>query len=208
MKKYSEINLNDAPDPAFVIAYYSEGIEIGYRKETKISYFESCSFPESDLMELHIFDDKTEFRAVKVSEENPQWKVIIINDEIILEELRQSEPKIDGKDEIYDLESDHVLDEYMSFYGETWIAGEEGNTILEDQKRRKKVYLTITPTQVKQGLTLGVRNYLTYDSEDRVVVYNYRLTGIFSGRQKEEGYSNHSSIQSIRTGRGELLEFR
>lgn len=199
---YRTIDIKKAPDPAFVLAYYGADVKVGYRRADQISYLEHCDLSEEDLIELHIFDEDVEFRAVKCyTEDNFEWQILLLSDDSVMEQLRRVEEEL----EVF-CESDHILDEYMDFFGEKWISGAEGSTVLEDQKRKRRIYLTITREEVEKGLSLGVRNYLTYDVHDRMMIYNYRLTGIFSGKQKESGYPDHFSIRDIRTGRGELLK--
>lgn len=206
------LELSQAPSPAFVIAYYGAEVEIGYWDGMAFSYCKSRNLSEEDLMEIHIFNEATEFRAVRNCETG-EWQMLLLEDESILEQIKQNEKMIEEtyycgqSEEIEFCREDHILDEYMDFFGEEWISGGNGSTVLQDQKRKKTVYLTISADQVKEGLSLGVRNYFIYDEEDRLTVYNYRLTGIFSGKSKEAGYPSRGSIREICTGKGELLRY-
>lgn len=206
------LDLSQAPNPAFVIAYYGAEVEVGYWDGTEISYQKNRKLPEEDLIEIHIFDETTEFRAVR-TEKKDGWQVLVLKDDCIIEQIKQAESEIENayycgqSDQIEFCKEDHILDEYMDFFGEEWISGEKGSTLLQDQKRKKTIYLTISSDQVKQGLSLGVRNYLIYDMDDKIAVYNYRLTGIFSGKSKEPGYSDRGSVRGICTGKGEMLKY-
>ena len=165
------LELSQAPNPAFVIAYYGAEVEIGYWDGMAFSYCKNRNLSEEDLMEIHIFNEATEFRAVRNCETG-EWQMLLLEDESILEQIKQNEKMIEEtyycgqSEEIEFCREDHILDEYMDIFGEEWIFGSNGSIVLQDQIRKKTVYLTILAYQVKEGLYLGVMNYCIYEEED------------------------------------------
>jgi len=152
---YNNIELENAPSPAFAMAYYSTGVEFGTFKDNKFSWGDKHK--ESDLSELHIFNEIMEYRAVL---SNGKCTIATIKDEPNLEHI----------------------DEYMRFFGEEHLECNEGKTKLKDKGSVKEIYLKISESDFKEGISFGVRNYLDYDDNDMIKVVNYRLLGLFKGK--------------------------
>ena len=101
------LELSQAPNPAFVIAYYGAEVEIGYWDGMAFSYCKNRNLSEEDLMEIHIFNEATEFRAVRNCETG-EWQMLLLEDESILEQIKQNENKETRK--ISDKELSSLID--------------------------------------------------------------------------------------------------
>ena len=157
--QYSNIDLSEAPSPAFAMCSYISGVEFGTYSGGAFSWKDKHR--EEDLLELHIFDETKEFRAVL---SGCKFIKALISEE---------------KDQEY-------LDEYMRLFGEEYKNAKSNITILTDKGHSKEFYINITGEQFKKGITLGVRNYIKYDENDMIQIVNYRLLGLFSGKTDEE----------------------
>ena len=160
---YNKIDLTRVPSPAFAMCNYIGGVEFGTYKNGVFSWGDKHS--ADDLLELHVFDEKKEFRAV------------LSDGEFITSEIgRENEPQ-------------YHLDEYMRFFGEEYKNEEpkrENITVLTDRGHSKEFYIKIGEDKFKNGISLGVRNYIEYDENDMIRVVNYRLLGLFSGKSNEK----------------------
>ena len=159
---YNNIDLADAPSPAFAMCNYITGVEFGIYSGGAFSWKDKHE--ESDLLELHIFDEKVEFRAIR---SEGQFVKLTISE--------KSEP-----------ENNSFFDEYMRFFGEEYVKVQDNITTLIDKGHKKDFYINISKDQFDDGITLGVRNYINYDENDMIRVVNYRLLGLFSGKSKNE----------------------
>jgi hypothetical protein len=141
---------------------YVSGVEFGTYRDGAFSWKDKHK--QEDLLELHIFDEVKELRAV------------LSGDEYIASVASESD------------ESGYEahLDEYMRFFGEEYETENCCVTRLKDKGNSKDFYIKISERQFKDFITLGVRNYIKYDENDMIQVANYRLLGLFSGKTDKE----------------------
>ncbi|MCL2159685.1 MAG: CRISPR-associated protein Csx19 [Oscillospiraceae bacterium] len=161
---YNNIDLADAPSPAFAMCTYITGVEFGTYSNGTFSWADKAEHKEADLLELHIFNETKEFRAI-ISGQKPVLTLTIEEDKS---------------------KYDDYLDEHMRFFGEEYVETDGNITKLIDKGCSKDFYLSITKEQFYDGITLGVRNYIKYDENDMIQIVNYRLLGLFSGKSEAE----------------------
>jgi len=161
--KFEDIDFKDAPKNGFIMASYISGVEFGrYENET---YAFKDKYPNSEVLEIHIFNKDKEFRVIKVS-----------NNDFIVK-------LIDGKNK--NGIEDEYIEEGMMFFGqETFVKSENGVTTLKERGVKKDFYFSLTKEQHDKLLRLKVRNYIEYDEDDMIYIKNYRIVGLYSGEEE------------------------
>lgn len=160
--KYCNIDLSLAPVNSFVIATYVTGVEVGIFNGNEFSF--GTKHYENDLLELHIFDETKEFRAIKSKN---QFRTAVIT------ESEKTKDKYIGYDT--------SISEDTYFFGERFIENEGNITTLIDKGQQKEFYFKFTKEQFDAGMTLKVINYIDFDENDMLFIKNYRLAGIYFG---------------------------
>lgn len=188
--KYPTLNqdkLRKAPECGYILVYFQAGMEFGtYHKTTciqngiktidiKASCLEQEKYKEgAKLLELHLFDRKTEYRAVYTQngKEN-RYLENIIKDETV--ERKLSSEELEGLDT--------KKEEYQLLYGSTYeYSGERGGILAIQDGNKKFFYL---PDPKGADLYLKIVNYIDYDG-DMLVIANYRLAGLYMRRENGE----------------------
>lgn len=104
MKTYREFSFDLAPESGYMLAYFRKAVvfEIyeGLSKEELGQRIEKKEETNGDLLELHLFDDKKEFRAVKTRKSKFDAEEYI---------TAQIQDEMDGKD--YKKAGDYVDEE-------------------------------------------------------------------------------------------------
>ena len=161
--KLDDLRLPACPSHAYAMCYYLTGVEFGVYKGQNNGW--GFSWPESahkqdEMLELHIFNQNTEYRAYT-------------------SEGHTKETEINDASQLY-------LDEYMLFFGETFIKAFDGGVTLSDRGQEKDFYFPVSKAAFDKGLSLGVRNYLCFDENDMIHVSGYRLLGLFTGKGSDK----------------------
>lgn len=160
--KYEEIDFTRAPINGFIMASYVSGVEFGKYKNNEYEFKDK--YPDEELLEMHIFNNEKEFRIVKACNDN-----YIVN-------------LIDGKEN--GVENEYI-DEDMVFFGqEEFLDSKDGITILKERGVKKEFYFDLTKEQHEKILSLKVRNYIKYDEDDMIYIDNYRIIGLYSGKEE------------------------
>jgi len=179
--KYNNIDLSEAPTPAYVLCTFTDGVEFGYFDGKTFSFDDYEKHEPSNLLELRIFNEEREFRAI-YSQSRKDYIYTNIHDGgnyTIIHGVRFLHSSTSLSDEQNDIKSDEIwmIDEDMHLFGESYIGCQNGITTFQDRGATKNFYLSLP----NEPLSIRVRNYLTYDENDMVVLENYRLVGIYAG---------------------------
>lgn len=191
MEKYKDADLSlnqekllEAPQCGYILIYFQTGMEFGtYQKVTCIrdgvktaDIQSACLDLEkykdgAKLLELHLFDQKKEYRAVY--KQSGAFLENIISDETV-------ERTVSGR-ELEGLDTQKV--EYQLLYGSSYEYSAERGGILAAQDGNKKFFYLPDPKGA--DLYLKIVNYIDYD-EDMLVIANYRLAGIYMPTENKE----------------------
>lgn len=181
----SQDKLLDAPACGYILVYFQTGMEFGtYQKTTyikdgtksfdiKASCLEQEKYKEgAKLLELHLFDRKTEYRAV-YTESMPKRGYL----ECIIKE-GMSYTHLTGE-ELEGLDMEKT--EFQLLYGSSYEYSMERGGILATQDGNKKFFYL--PDPKGYDLYLRIINYFDYDG-DMLVMKNYRLAGVYMRLEK------------------------
>lgn len=157
------MNLNrisEACKDGYVLAVYRSGVEFGVWH----GEFPWKNHKDEDLLELHIFDAQSEYRAVSSDIAENGWIEAVL----------------------YGDKTEHVIDSRMQLYGEEFAgASETGDSYAVKENGRKHIfYLPYKKSDFDNGIYLLVRNYYDYDENDLLYLSGYRLMGIEIDRRK------------------------
>lgn len=174
---YHNINLAEAPSPAFVLCIYTDGVEFGIYTGQNFSFENrTCHLPEN-MIELHIFDCDKEFRAV-YSQSRDAYIIATVK-RTDTDREHQSEGIIEENKE---KQCYRYIDEGMHLFGEGHREHRQNSeTSMRDKGMKKTFYMELPDNKI----SLYVRNYLTFDKNHMVVLHNYRLLGLFNSKTKE-----------------------
>lgn len=156
--KIRDLSLAHAPSPAFALCCFVGGVEFGIYGGGQFSFEAGCRHFNSHILSIQIFDSEREFR----------WR--------------------DGQESgilVTDSTSEEYIDEDMFLFGEAYEKYENGVITLRDRGVRKqfRIPLPVTSVEDVKYLRLRVRNYICYDGNGMAYVKNYRLAGLYYGRQ-------------------------
>ena len=157
------MNLNrisEACKDGYVLAVYRSGVEFG----TWHGELPWKNHKDEDLLELHIFDAQSEYRAVSSDIAENGWiEAVLCGDK-----------------------TEHLIDSRMQLYGEEFAGASEtgGSYAVKENGRKYTFYLPYKKSDFDNGIYLLVRNYYDYDENDLLYLSGYRLMGIEIDRRK------------------------
>lgn len=146
-------------DDTYYLAMYRGGVQFGICDASK-------TFDETDLLELHIFDQNTEHRKI-YSEQRGGF----IEQEVF-------ETALQG--------DDFFIDDDQLLFGEEVVSHTNDSLTVREYGEEFTFAAPFTENEFERGIYLKVRSYYSYDENDLLYLRSYRLCGIEVG--KEEDY--------------------
>lgn len=156
----------------FLLCYFRKSIKFG-----KYNYQTIINENLDDALEIHIFNYDIEFRVIK-NYKNEFIYCLIDDEKTICNNIEEKTMCV--YDDIYK----KYIDEDMLIYGsEEYIKKESEKTYLSWKGNIKSFDISISKNDFEKGIFLKVRNYLDFDSDDMLKVKNYRLCGLYVGKE-------------------------
>lgn len=154
--------MHNACKTGYVFAVYRTHVEFGVWNGD----YPWQKHNEDELLELHIFDKDSEYRAQRSAIAENGWIETVLQGDL----------------------TEHLIDSRMLLYGEELAASDELSYTVMENGRAQTFYLPeITEEKFRKGIYLLVRNYYAYDENDLLYLAGYRILGIEMGGEKHEG---------------------
>ena len=168
--KYSGLDLSKVCESGYIMAIYKTGVEFGEWKKVKIPWGEIHK--ETDLLELHIFDKDSEFRAIRSVRNNGGFITSVITDEKMSKEYNE-----------INLYTEHI-DCYMLLYGEEFVKSGDNEFIVRESGAEKKFYFSARKEEFEEGIYIKVRDYYDFDENTLMYLSGYRMIGVGTRGEK------------------------
>lgn len=163
-----ELDLSGVCESGWVYAVYRKTVELGLwdKQCERFPWEEKECFDGGELLELHIFDESAEYRAIRSMREKNGFIIAKINDECYV-----------GDGAFY-------TDGDMLLYGEEFICSDDHTITVSENGREKRFFLRYSKTDFNEGIYLRVRDYFGYDENHLLYRTGYRLFDIGVGNAK------------------------
>lgn len=177
--------LKDAPESGYILVCFQTGLEFGTYNKTSSDIIDinaPCLDQEkynagAKLLELHLFDQNSEYRAVYTQCGGKNQYL-----ECIIDDKNQSIPANNNKKQLLECQVQQK-EEYHLLYGSKYEFDNKQKRILATQDGNKKFFY-IPEDPKGRVLYLKVVNYIGFE-DDMLVIKNYRIAGIYTSEKEE-----------------------
>lgn len=152
--KLSELKLPENGSQKYVYAVY--------RKKIVFGLYDKAVLPDADLLEIHIFDENSEYRAA--------------------ERMGKRTETADITDDTF--KGCKIIEDRMMLYGKSFVSQENGIMTVSENDREFLFFLPYTMTDFNKGIYLKVKNYYSFDENDLIYLKGYRMCGLEIGGEK------------------------
>ena len=127
---------------------------------------------EKDILELHIFDENKELRAIRSVRKKDAGDFIV--SEITGYKKEYENKKVETRS----------IKNKMLMFGEEFVSSGDGYYIAKESGREKKIYLNMSKADFEKGIYLKVIDYYDFDENMLMYLSGYRLAGVVVGEER------------------------
>ena len=147
--QYCGIDLSKACSEGYALVIYRSGVEFGKWNGNGFPWADKHD--EKDLLELHIFDENKEFRAIRSARKKDAGDFIV--SEITGYKKEYENKKVETR----------LIKNKMLMFGEEFVSSGDGYYIAKESGREKKIYLNMSQADFEKGIYLKVIDYYDFD---------------------------------------------